>query len=90
MFSKLLTYLIIFLHRLPTERSIVAGWGRNFEEHKIGAGDFANSGAYTPKLQKADVPLLNGTKCKEDFPVFKSISSDRHICGGGESGKARI
>ena len=66
------------MHRLPTERSIVAGWGRNFEEHKTGAGDFANSGVYIPKLQKVDVPVLSGTQCKHDWRLQSKSARIRY------------
>ena len=71
------------MHRLPTGKSIIAGWGRNEKIRLIGSGDFESSGAYTPNLLKAEVPVLNGKQCKEDYPVFKSISSEKHLCVGG-------
>ena len=77
------------MHRLPTGKSIIAGWGRNEEIRLIGtirligSGDFESSGAYTPNLLKAEVPVLNGTQCKKDYLVFKSISSEKHLCAGG-------
>ena len=80
---------VLFL-RLPTGKSIVAGWGRNRQIHRLGAGDFQNSGAYTPNLLKVDLPVMNGTHCKETFKIFKSISSEKHLCAGGEEGKKMI
>ena len=77
---------MIFL-RLPTGKSMVAGWGRNQKVHKSGSGDFQNSGAYTPNLLKLVLPVFNGKKCKEDYKIFKSISSEKHLCAGGEAGK---
>ena len=81
--------LMLFL-RLPTGKSIVAGWGRNRQIHRLGTGDFQNSGAYTPNLLKVDLPVMNGTKCKQDFKIFKSISSEKHLCAGGVQGKTII
>ena len=80
---------MLFL-RLPTGKSMVAGWGRNTKIHRLGAGDFQNSGAYTPNLLKLVLPVYNGTKCKQDYPVFKRISSEKHLCAGGEEGKNLI
>ena len=80
---------MIFL-RLPTGKSMVAGWGRNQKVHKSGSGDFQNSGAYTPNLLKLVLPVFNATKCKEDHKIFKSISSEKHLCAGGERGKKLI
>ena len=80
---------MLFL-RLPTGKSMVAGWGRNQKIHTLGSGDFQNSGAYTPNLLKLVLPVYNGTKCKQDYPVFKSISSEKHLCAGGEKGKNLI
>ena len=73
--------------RLPTGKSMVAGWGRNQKNYKFGSGDFQNSGAYTPNLLKLVLPVYNATKCKEDYKIFKSISSEKHLCAGGVAGK---
>ena len=71
------------MHRLPTGKSIIAGWGSYEKIRLIGSGHFEKSGAYFPNLLKAEVPVLNGTQCKEDYKVFKSISSEKHLCVGG-------
>lgn len=71
------------MQRLPTGKSIIAGWGRNEKIRLIGSGDFENSGAYTPNLLKAEVPVLNGTQCKENNKGLKRISSEKHLCAGG-------
>ena len=71
------------MHRLPTGKSIIAGWGRNEKIRLISSGDFERSGAYSPNLLKAEVSVLNATQCKEDYKVFKRISSEKHICVGG-------
>ena len=74
------------MDRLPTGKSIVAGWGRTTKLYRIGEGDFDATGAFSSNLLKVVVPVRNGTQCKKDFPIFRRISSERQLCAGGEKG----
>ena len=74
------------MDRLPTGKSMVAGWGRTTKIHRIGEGDFEETGAFSAHLLKVVLPVRNGTQCKKDFPIFRRISSEKHLCVGGVKG----
>ena len=76
----------MFVDRLPTGKSMVAGWGRTTKIHRIGEGDFEDTGAFSAHLLKVNLPVRNGTQCKKEYPVFRRISSEKHLCAGGEKG----
>ena len=61
------------------------GWGRT--NNKRGdAGDRFTGGAHSNVLQKLKVPFIPNVACRENYPSFQNITTNKQICAGGERG----
>ena len=64
----------------------VVGWGRtNNDEADL--GNQTTVGAFSTILQKLQVPVFSAQFCIKQYPLFRQIHKERHLCAGGEKGK---
>ena len=70
----------------PQNDHFVVGWGRtNNDEADL--GNQTTVGAFSTILQKLQVPVFSAEFCIKQYPLFRQIHKERHLCAGGEKGK---
>lgn len=70
----------------PQNDHFVVGWGRtNNDETDL--GNQTTVGAFSSILQKLKVPVFSAQFCIKQYPLFRQIHKERHLCAGGEKGK---
>ena len=75
--------------RLPrSPEYLVAGWGRTNNDPSD-RGEIEHSGTFENILQKLEVPLVPVSQCKANYRIFRNISTRKHLCAGGETGKMK-